>query len=44
MVNDKMYYNGFNTYAKQKRAFSSLKGSAIGIGLGMITYAILKIN
>ena len=44
MVNDQMYYNGFNSYAKQKRAFSALKGSAIGIGLGMLSYAILKIN
>lgn len=44
MVNDQLYYNGFNTYAKQKRAFSALKGSAIGIGLGMLSYAILKIN
>lgn len=44
MVNDKMYYNGFNSYSKQKRAFSALKGSALGIGLGMLSYAILKIN
>ena len=44
MVNDQLYYNGFNSYAKQKRAFSALKGSAIGIGLGMLSYAILKIN
>ena len=43
-VNDNMYYAGFNSYSKQKRAFSALKGSAIGIGLGMITYAILNIN
>ena len=41
MVNDNMYYAGFNSYSKQKRAFSALKGSAIGIGLGMITYALL---
>ena len=41
---DKMYYTGFNSYSKQKRAFSALKGSALGIGLGLISYAILKIN
>ena len=43
-INDQMYYNGFNAYAKQKRAFSALKGSAIGLGLGLISYAILKTN
>ncbi len=37
---DKIYYTGFNSYAKQKRAFSALKGGFIGVGLGLITYAI----
>jgi hypothetical protein len=44
MVNDKMYYQGYNTYSKQKRAFSALKGSAIGVGLGLLSYAILRGN
>ena len=44
MTGDKMYYTGFNSYSKQKRAFSALKGSALGLGLGLISYAILKIN
>ncbi len=43
-INDQMYYNGFNSYSKQKRAFSALKGGALGVGLGLITYGILKIN
>ena len=43
-INDQMYYNGFNAYAKQKRALSALKGSAIGLGLGLLSYAILKTN
>jgi len=37
---DKIYYTGFNSYAKQKRAFSALKGGFIGVGLGLITYGI----
>lgn len=44
MVNDKMYYQGFNAYSKQKRVLSALKGSAIGVGLGLISYAILRGN
>ncbi|HIP37496.1 MAG TPA: hypothetical protein EYG85_11650 [Crocinitomix sp.] len=39
---DKIYYTGFNSYAKQKRTFSALKGSFMGVGLGLITYAIFK--
>ena len=41
---DKMYYYGFNGYTRKKRIFAALKGSAIGVGLGLITYSILKIN
>ncbi|MGV6861207.1 MAG: hypothetical protein ACWA41_05520 [Putridiphycobacter sp.] len=37
---DKIYYTGFNSYAKQKRALSALKGGFIGIGMGLIFYAI----
>ena len=37
---DKIYYTGFNSYAKQKRAFSALKGGFAGVGLGLISYAI----
>jgi hypothetical protein len=37
---DKIYYTGFNSYAKQKRAFSALKGGFLGIGLGLVSYAI----
>ena len=44
MVNDQMYYNGFDSYARQKRAFSALKGSAIGLGLGILSHLILKKN
>ena len=39
---DKIYYTGFNSYAKQRRAFSALKGGFLGVGLGLITYAIFK--
>jgi len=41
---DQMYYNGFNDYSRKKRLFGALKGSAIGLGLGLISYSILKIN
>jgi hypothetical protein len=41
---DKIYYTGFNSYAKQKRALSALKGGFIGVGLGLISYSIFKIN
>lgn len=41
---DKFYYHGFNRIAKQKRAFAALKGSAIGIGLGYLSYAAFRIN
>jgi len=44
MKNDNMYYNGFNNYVKQKKTFASLKGSAIGIGVGLLAYSIFKIN
>lgn len=37
---DKIYYTGFNSYAKRKRAFSALKGGFLGVGLGLVTYAI----
>ncbi len=39
---DKIYYIGFNSYARQKRAFSALKGGFLGVGLGLITYAIFN--
>jgi hypothetical protein len=41
---DQMYYNGFNDYSRKKRLFGALKGSAIGLGLGLISYSILRIN
>ena len=44
LKNDSFYYHGFNKVSKEKRTFAALKGSAIGIGLGLISYGILKIN
>ncbi len=41
---DKFYYHGFNRIAKQKRAFAALKGSAIGMGLGYLSYAMFRTN
>ncbi len=41
---DKMYYHGFNQISKQKRTFAALKGSAMGIALGYISYMAFKIN
>jgi hypothetical protein len=38
MIGDASYYRGFHRIAKQKRIFAALSGSAIGIGLGMISY------
>lgn len=42
MLNDKMYYQGFNNYSKQKRVFSALKGSALGIGVGILTHLVVR--
>ncbi len=44
LKDDAYYYHGFNSVAKQKRAFSALKGSVIGVALGYISYAAFKIN
>lgn len=41
---DPFYYAGFNEVAKQKRTFAALKGSAIGIGLGYLSYMAFKTN
>lgn len=41
---NEFYYRGFHRIAKQKRIFAAIKGSAIGIGLGMISYSIFRIN
>ena len=41
---DNMYYHGFNDYSRKKRLFGALKGSAIGLGLGLLSYSILRIN
>ena len=38
------YYRGFHRVAKQKRIFAAIKGSAIGIGAGIITYSFLRTN
>jgi hypothetical protein len=42
LVNNESYYHGFHRIAKQKRILAALKGSLIGIGSGLITYAIFK--
>jgi len=41
---DNMYYHGFNDYSRKKRTFGALKGSVIGLGLGLISYSIFRIN
>lgn len=41
---DNMYYHGFNDYSKKKRTFGALKGSVIGLGMGLISYSIFRIN
>lgn len=42
LVNNESYYHGFHRIAKQKRILAALKGGLIGIGSGLITYAIFK--
>lgn len=42
LLNDESYYRGYHRIARQKRIFAALKGSFIGIGTGMLTYAFLK--
>ncbi|MFT5823677.1 MAG: hypothetical protein ACI8ZM_004939 [Crocinitomix sp.] len=42
LLNDESYYRGYHRVARQKRIFSALKGSLIGIGAGLITYAVFK--
>lgn len=42
LLNDPSYYRGYHRVAKQKRMLGALKGSLIGIGTGLVTYAILK--
>lgn len=44
MIGDASYYRGFHRYAKQRRVLAALKGSAIGIGLGMISYFVFTPN
>lgn len=44
LFGNEMYYRGFHRIAKQKRIFGAIKGSAIGIGLGMLSYSILRTN
>ena len=44
LYGNEFYYRGFHRIAKQKRIFASIKGSVIGIGLGMISYSIFRIN
>lgn len=42
LLNDESYYRGYHRIAKQKRMLAALKGSLIGIGTGLVTYAIFK--
>lgn len=42
LFNDESYYRGYHRVARGKRVFGALKGSLIGIGAGLITYAIFK--
>lgn len=44
MYGNEMYYRGYQRIARQKRTFAALKGSLIGIGTGMVTWAVLKTN
>jgi hypothetical protein len=41
---DNMYYHGFNDYSRKKRLFGALKGSVLGLGLGLISYSVFRIN
>jgi len=42
LLNDESYYRGYHRVAKQKRIMGALRGSLIGIGAGLITYAVFK--
>lgn len=42
LKNDESYYRGYHRIAKQKRMLAALRGSLIGIGAGMLTYAVFK--
>jgi len=44
LYGNEFYYRGYHRIAKQKRIFAAVKGSVIGIGLGIISYSILRIN
>ena len=44
LIGNELYYRGFHRIARQKRVFGAIKGSVIGIGVGMISYAILRQN
>lgn len=42
LLDDESYYRGYHRVARQKRIFGALKGSLIGIGAGLVTYAVFK--
>lgn len=42
LLNDESYYRGYHRIAKQKRILGALRGSLLGIGAGLVTYAVLK--
>lgn len=42
LKNNDSYYRGYHRVAKQKRMLAALRGSLIGIGAGMLTYAVFK--
>ncbi len=42
LFNDESYYRGYHRVARHQRVFAALKGSLIGIGAGLITYAVFK--
>jgi hypothetical protein len=44
LFGNEIYYRGFHRVAKQKRVFAAVRGSVIGIGLGMISYAVFSPN
>ena len=42
LLNDESYYRGYHRIAKQKRILGALRGSLLGIGAGLVTYAVFK--
>jgi hypothetical protein len=44
LFGNEIYYRGYHRVAKQKRVFAAAKGSVIGIGLGIISYAVFSPN